>query len=306
MRKGTSSCAGAARAALAERGRHEPCRGRSWASRGQADRASHEESSATLRARGGRGWAVRGSAEPPRWPHQAGAARPHQPRQPVGDGWPCAPRWRLRLATGLASRARHAGRPAIRRAGRCAAGQVAERGSSSIGKSRAERDEGEGVGEGALGSPKRGRFGREARWGEENGEFLATWAPEGEEGRFEKMNRGGAVWWVGDDARVSGEGCVAPGRPRARVSRPGWPLSWREEGGAARWVGRGNGLGEEVRARMGCGAPGGPRGHARSWAAGARRVGYGELGCGVGCALAGVVGGFSLFYYFYFLLPIRI
>jgi hypothetical protein len=55
---------------------------------------------------------------------------------------------------------------------------------------------------------------------------------EGEEGRFEKMNRGGAAWWVGGGARVSGEGRVAPGGPRARVGRPGWPLGWRAEGGS--------------------------------------------------------------------------
>jgi hypothetical protein len=226
--------------------------------------------------------------------HARRAGRPASRR--AGDsGWP------PRRATGLAGRARHVGRPTSCRAGRCATGQVAERGSPSADKSRAERDEGEGVGKGALGSPKRGRFVREARWGEENGKFLATWAPKGEEGRFEKMNRRGAAWWVGGGARVSGEGRIAPGG--LRVREPAWVAAGMARRGGSCALG---GPGEEVRARLGCGAPGGPRGHARSWAAGARRVGYGELGCGVGCALAGVVGGFSLFYYFYFLLPIRI
>jgi hypothetical protein len=42
---------------------------------------------------------------------------------------------------------------------------------------------------------------------------------------------------------------------------PGWPLGWRAEGGgAARWVGRESGPGEEVRAGLGRGAPGEPRG----------------------------------------------
>jgi hypothetical protein len=53
-----------------------------------------------------------------------------------------------RRATRLAGRAHHAGRPVSRHASHCAAGWVAERGSPSAGKSRAERVEGEGVGEG--------------------------------------------------------------------------------------------------------------------------------------------------------------
>jgi hypothetical protein len=61
-----SSYAGAARTTLVERGCREPCRGRSWASRGHASHTSHEGSLATLRARGGHGWAVRGRAKPPR------------------------------------------------------------------------------------------------------------------------------------------------------------------------------------------------------------------------------------------------
>jgi hypothetical protein len=40
--------------------------------------------------------------------------------------------------------------------------------------------------------------------GEENGELLETWAPEGEEGRFEKMNREGRLG--GWDPRAGGGG----------------------------------------------------------------------------------------------------
>jgi hypothetical protein len=187
----------------------------------------------------------------------------------------------LRRATTLAGRTRHAGRPTSRHVGRCAAGQVAERGSPSAGKSHAERDEGEGVDEGALGSPKRGRFGREARWGDENGEFLATWAPEGEEGRFEKMNRGGVAWWVGDGTRVSREGRVTPGRSRARG--PAWVAAWLARGGGELRAAWATGMGQERRCALGWDvgarwAAGGTRGAGPwgrvEWAAGSWAAGW--------------------------------
>jgi hypothetical protein len=51
-RKDASGCVGVARAALVARGRREPCRGHSWASRGHAGRAAHEGSSAMLGTKG--------------------------------------------------------------------------------------------------------------------------------------------------------------------------------------------------------------------------------------------------------------
>jgi hypothetical protein len=72
-----------------------------------------------------------------------------------------------------------------------------------------------------------GRFGREPRWGEENGELLETWVPEGEEGRFEKMNREG---WLGGWATALGfRGMGAlhrVGRARARSWAAGWCQRW--------------------------------------------------------------------------------
>jgi hypothetical protein len=74
---------------------------------------------------------------------------------------------------------------------------------------------------------------------------------------------------VGGGARVSEDGRVAPGGPRARGGRPRGPRGGRAAGGrAARWVGRGNGPREEVHAGLRRGAPGGPQGRTRSWAAG--------------------------------------
>jgi hypothetical protein len=72
-RKGVSGCAGAARAALAARKRHEPCRGRYWASRGHAGHATHEGSSAMLRTRGEP--AGENATGPPRRPKAARAGR---------------------------------------------------------------------------------------------------------------------------------------------------------------------------------------------------------------------------------------
>jgi hypothetical protein len=101
-RNGASSCVGAARAALAARGRREPCRGRSWTSRGHTGRAAHEGSSATLRTReeptgeaaaGPCDGALGRGASRPRWlaASHAGCA-PH-----FGRAGP--PRWLRRLAT---------------------------------------------------------------------------------------------------------------------------------------------------------------------------------------------------------------
>jgi hypothetical protein len=127
-RKGASSCAGAARATLAERGHRGPCRGCSWASRGHTDRASHEGSSATLCAREelveeaaagpregalGRhaGWPCRAE------PHDAGA-RPHasgaMAEGTARAGAPGTPR--AGRAAGAASC--HAAREPVRREGR--------------------------------------------------------------------------------------------------------------------------------------------------------------------------------------------
>jgi hypothetical protein len=80
-RKGASACAGAARAALAVRGHREPCRGRSWASRGYAGRAAHEGSSAMLRTRGES--AGEDATGPPRWLRRAAGGRI---RTPPGRG----------------------------------------------------------------------------------------------------------------------------------------------------------------------------------------------------------------------------
>jgi hypothetical protein len=69
--KGTSGCVRAARATLAARGRREPCRGRSWASRGHAGHAAHEGSSAMLSTRGEP--AGEDATGPPRRPEAAWA-----------------------------------------------------------------------------------------------------------------------------------------------------------------------------------------------------------------------------------------
>jgi hypothetical protein len=87
-RKDASDCVGAARAALVARGRREPCRGRSWASRGHTGRAAHEGSSAMLGTRGEP--AGEDAIGPPRKPEavRAGRESPHWPRQAAGGREP--------------------------------------------------------------------------------------------------------------------------------------------------------------------------------------------------------------------------
>jgi hypothetical protein len=117
-RKGASSCAGAARAALAARGRCEPCRVRSWASRGHVGRAAHEGSSATLRTRAeptreaAAGLCEGASghhAGRPRWLSTARAGR--EPRRLRAAGCAgCVPRWPRRPRRGTRW-PRHRGTP---------------------------------------------------------------------------------------------------------------------------------------------------------------------------------------------------
>jgi hypothetical protein len=84
--------------------------------------------------------------------------------------------------------------------------------------------------------------GKRRDGGEENGELLATWAPEGEEGRFEKMNREGRLG--GWDPHAGGGG---------------WERARRWLGHAGGWELGQRGCGLEWAARAGRGKrPGGP------------------------------------------------
>jgi hypothetical protein len=75
--------------------------------------------------------------------------------------------------------------------------------------------------------PRRGRFEREVRWGEENGELLAMWAPEGEDGRFEKMNREGRLGGMAAALGFRGMGALhRVGRERASSWATGWAGRW--------------------------------------------------------------------------------
>ena len=101
--------------------------------------------------------------------------------------------------------------------------------------------------------------GKRRDGGEENGELLATWAPEGEEGQFEKMNREGRLG--GWDPRAGGGGWerarrwlghagvgAGPARLRPRVGRA------RGEGETAWWAVGVRGLGGRAAQEGGHGA----------------------------------------------------